>query len=51
MGIWYVGLHQVVAGAQKDLLVVCDGYQVCGVIPSCSKGKVGPASGFVMGIM
>ena len=36
MGIMYVGLYQAVKVAKKDLLVVCTGYQVCGVMPSCS---------------
>ena len=39
MGIRYVELHQVVAVAMKDLVVVCNGYQVNGAIPSFSKGN------------
>ena len=45
IGIKHVGLCQGVAAAKKDLLVVCNGCQVYGVIPSCSIGKEGPADG------
>ena len=39
MGIKYVGLCQTVAAAKKDLLVVCNGYQVCGVISNNREKK------------
>ena len=61
MGIRYVGLCQAVAAANQDLMVVyngyqvcgakmelpvvCHGYQVCGVIPSCSTGNDGSTDG------
>ena len=34
VGIKYVRLCQAVAAAKKDLLVVCNEYQVCAVISS-----------------
>ena len=39
MGIRYVELYQAVAAAKTDLVVVCNGYQVWGVIQSSSKIK------------
>ena len=41
-----MGLYQALAVA-NDLLVVCSGYQVCGVIPSSS--REGHAGGFCNG--
>ena len=34
-----MGLYQAVAAARKDLLVVCNGYQVCMVISSGREKK------------
>ena len=39
MGIRYVWLCQAVAAAKKDLVVFCNGYQVCVVIQSSSRAK------------
>ena len=41
MVIRYVELYQTAAIAKKDLLVVCTEFQICGVIPSSSRGKGG----------
>ena len=48
MGIRFVGLFKAVAVGKKYLVVVvCNRYQVCGVMPSSISGKEGCA---VMGI-
>ena len=46
MCIRCLGLYQAVAWAKKkELLMVCNGHQVCGVMPSSSSGKEGPGDG------
>ena len=40
-----MGVCQAVAAGRKDLLVVCNGYHVCEVIPSSSISKGRPAGG------
>ena len=43
--VGYVEQYQAVAGEKKDLVTVCNGYQVCRVIPSSNISKEGPAGG------
>ena len=45
ISIRYMGLCQAVAVAKKDLMVVCNGYQLCGVIPNSNRGKDGTGGG------
>ena len=44
-------LCQAVAVAMKDLMVVCNGYEVCEVVPNNISSKEGPAVELVLGIM
>ena len=50
MGIRYVGLYQAVAAAKKDLLLVCNGYQLCGCYVKQYRQQRNTFCWFVMGI-